>query len=192
MAKRKDYLMNLQALAVQAYAKHTVLEVKGEGSYIIHRAPPDTWCFWTRVIAASPYLICVGDADTAVFRGHPSDNPLGLVHWVAQSNLSYLASKCSMGMGSNMGFCLDPDSLKHDLQEYIDDDETSEAEHEVYRDALNTAGWGDYEGARRHVAEEIQDGWEVAEHLGNRVDSRVVYAQEACRALIKLLRRDVL
>jgi hypothetical protein len=205
---RTKYITNLQELAAEAYGKHELIEA-GENSWLIHRPPPHSMCFWTRVVWASPYLICCGDGQSAMFRGHNTDGPVGAVHWVAKSGLSYLAQKCGMGMDQhNIGYTTDVESAREDLIEHQKDfrgnalwpnkrsrDEQGRftkykptEEDEIFTDALNALS-DSVETAQQVLYDGFpgSDVWQWAGGVGAVVDPRVVYAQQACKALVRLL-----
>ena len=147
MKSREEYHKHVEELASYAFKDH-VLKSESQGNWLIRH--PRSSAFWTRIIAAPPYLICVGDCDTAVFWGHPSDGEIGMVRWVVRSGLDYIAGKCSLGMDvqPNAGFRIEKDVFLHDVEEFRKEEwefcNQEDLDHIRY-----LAEEGDIEGAKR-------------------------------------------
>ena len=145
--------------------------------------------YWTRIIARPPFLIVVGDIDTAVFQGHHSDHPVGLVDWAGTSSIGYIATKCSMGMSdSEVAYEDCYEEAASYVAEMLEDED---------REPDIAAAWDDVEcmincqdpleTIKQFIADEIPDGWEIAGTFGRRVSTRVRLARAACRRLKRLL-----
>ena len=168
------------------YEQHRLI-VNEDAEWAIAR--PKSSVFFARIIARPPYLIVVGDIDTAVFHGHCSDSPLGLVNWVGTSSVGYIASKLSRGMTSpnlaRQDCYLDALESAQDHVKHAEDEEEREMWAEIEQMVKQS---DDLEEIRRHIAEEVPDGWEIAGSFGYRTSDRVLHARAACRAVLRLLK----
>jgi hypothetical protein len=148
-------------------------------------------------------VIIHGDIDLVYFQAyHGPGEARGIITWVAESGLSYLTTKASIGTGEAVAWCYDPDVALDDALSYA---EEGEKNPEDYRGFSRDDPEETWSKRWRQVAERIENGdhehdvaravYELIEdseycNIGKCPAPRVVWAWHMVKKLHALLRAE--
>lgn len=176
------------------FSNHLVREEVGPGHWWLCKKNQDgkwdiTYGAEIVVIKHGGKVLVDGDIGPIVFASYGRfEDPMEVVRWIGSHNDvgSYVLEKAKIGMcGSESVISRVPAIAATQIREYLDQEDTSKEEIDHLKEALHIVESDlDCVGeAAQYIAENVQDGWEIACRLGV-VPSPSVFA---CHASLRRL-----
>lgn len=192
MNERKRRHEQLTGLAAKAFSNHDQISCEDGRWYI---ASSSSVFYWAEVVwLRGGKLLVHGDIEAVIFDGGGDFIGIERARFFADSDIDYITSKASMGMGSDLAMEIDPSVMAFDLRVVFDDMRKQPPDYCDDKACISI----------REAIEQLNNGvptYEVIRELYDRVDNdwscigrvpsvRIYYAHGALKKLCELMRLD--
>lgn len=189
----KDSTKKLIAEAQAAFADHEIILDKPDRWRIAKKYPDGAICLdhLAEIISIRGGLFVGGDLSPVVFQYFDSQYPIAQVIWIGgvKTDVDYICEKASIGFGTDeLVWVYDADEAVLDLQWHRNQYDSEDVHEKFYQsviDGVIDATEDGDESLCREVLQQIPDSWEW--NIGRIPSTRVIYAWQACRKLMRLL-----